>query len=142
MLICVLYCRCVLLPLLPRRRGAARSAQPAQVSDPTVSSLYIVCLSDPSFLLLLRSMLSLDTEGRVIRIDSVAKMISPGMRVGWITAPPDFITKYVLLQSQGSQFPSSVSQSMLLGLLRHWGEEGLHGHLESVSLALALHGAL
>jgi DNA-binding transcriptional MocR family regulator len=78
-------------------------------------------------------MLSLDVDGRVIRIDTVAKIICPGIRVGWITGPPDFITKYVLLQSQCAQFPSSISQSVLLGLVKHWGEEGLHLHLQSVS---------
>ena len=77
-------------------------------------------------------MLSLDTDGRVIRIDTVAKFICPGIRLGWVSAPPDFIAKYVLLQSQCSQFPSSISQSVMLGLVNHWGEEGLHNHLQSV----------
>lgn len=85
-------------------------------------------------LVLRRSFLSLDVDGRVIRIDTVSKVISPGMRIGWVTGPADFISKYVLLQSQCSQFPSSMSQSIMLGLVKHWGEEGLHQHLQNVSV--------
>jgi aromatic amino acid aminotransferase I / 2-aminoadipate transaminase len=81
-----------------------------------------------------RSLLSIDVDGRVIRIDTVSKIISPGMRLGWVTGPPDFIDKYVLLQSQSAQFPCSISQSMFLGLVNHWGEPGLHQHLQNVSL--------
>lgn len=31
-------------------------------------------------------LLSMDTDGRVMRMDSFPKVIAPGMRVGWITA--------------------------------------------------------
>jgi aromatic amino acid aminotransferase I len=37
----------------------------------------------------------MDTDGRVIRFDSLSKVISPGMRVGWVSAPQDFIDKCV-----------------------------------------------
>ena len=59
------------------------------------------------------------------------------MRVGWVTGPEDFIAKYVLLQSQTVNFPSSFAQSAMLGLVKHWGEEGLHTHLQNVSLKFA-----
>jgi DNA-binding transcriptional MocR family regulator len=42
-----------------------------------------------------------------------------------VTAPDDFVQKYLLLQEMTSQFPSTVSQSMFLGLIQHWGPEGL-----------------
>lgn len=50
-----------------------------------------------------RSFLSLDTEGRVIRFDSLSKFVAPGMRIGWIVGPSDFIEKYQLLQEQTTQ---------------------------------------
>ena len=78
----------------------------------------------------------MDTDGRVVRIDTISKIIAPGMRIGWITAPPDFVQKYGILQSQTAQFPSSVSQSVFLGLVNHWGEEGLHLHLKNVSCSV------
>ncbi len=49
--------------------------------------------------------LSLDEDGRVLRLDSLSKFMAPGMRVGWITAPEDFISKYQLLQEISSQVP-------------------------------------
>lgn len=39
----------------------------------------------------LPSLLELDTEGRVIRVDSFSKILAPGLRLGWITAPPAII---------------------------------------------------
>lgn len=104
---------------------------------PSISSLKVVvfCISLLHLLsfLSIRSFLSMDTDGRVIRIDTVSKILSPGMRLGWVTGPEDFIAKYVLLQSQTANFPSSFSQSVMLGLVKHWGEEGLHSHLQNVS---------
>ncbi|RYH14518.1 hypothetical protein EON65_33455 [archaeon] len=42
--------------------------------------------------------MSLDEDGRVIRLDSTSKFLAPGMRIGWVTAPEKFIDKYILLQ--------------------------------------------
>lgn len=40
---------------------------------------------------LMPSYLSIDVEGRVIRLDTFSKTIAPGCRLGWITAQPRFI---------------------------------------------------
>ena len=42
---------------------------------------------------LVPSFLSMDMEGRVIRLDTFSKTIAPGCRLGWITAQPDFIER-------------------------------------------------
>lgn len=42
---------------------------------------------------LVPSYLSMDTEGRVIRLDTFSKTIAPGCRLGWITAQPEFIER-------------------------------------------------
>lgn len=73
-----------------------------------------------------RSMFELDRDGRVLRFDSLSKFIAPGMRFGWISGPQAFVQRYQLLQEMTCQYPAGLSQSVLLGLLRHWGEEGLH----------------
>jgi 2-aminoadipate transaminase len=39
---------------------------------------------------------SLDKEGRVIYMSTFSKILSPGLRLGWITADKDFINKFVL----------------------------------------------
>ena len=79
-----------------------------------------------------KSFLSLDTDGRVLRFDSLSKVISPGMRLGWISGPSDFIEKYVLLQEVTAQFPCGVSQSVFLGLVKSWGDVNMHSHFQSV----------
>lgn len=50
-----------------------------------------------------RSFLSLDTDGRVLRLDSLSKLVAPGMRMGWISGPSAFIEKYMLLQECTAQ---------------------------------------
>jgi DNA-binding transcriptional MocR family regulator len=45
-----------------------------------------------------RSFLSMDTENRVIRLDSFSKLLCPGFRMGMVAGPPVFIEKYILLQ--------------------------------------------
>lgn len=37
------------------------------------------------------SFLSLDTDGRVLRFDSFSKILSGGLRIGWVTGPKDLI---------------------------------------------------
>lgn len=63
----------------------------------------------------------MDTDGRVLRLDSLSKTMAPGLRLGWITAPSDFLDKYQLLQEISSQFPSGFSQSVLYGLVNQYG---------------------
>ncbi len=40
------------------------------------------------------SFLSMDTDGRVVRLDSFAKMLAPGLRVGWLTAHPELTARF------------------------------------------------
>lgn len=42
---------------------------------------------------LVPSFLSLDIDGRVIRLDTLSKTMAPGCRIGWITAQPKFIER-------------------------------------------------
>lgn len=42
---------------------------------------------------LVPSYLSIDTQGRVIRLDTFSKTVAPGCRLGWITAQPMFIER-------------------------------------------------
>jgi len=74
---------------------------------------------------LVPSFLSLDTDGRVIRIDSFSKVIAPGSRIGWITAPEQICSRYFRHSDQSTQGPSGFSQLALFKLLdEHWGHSG------------------
>lgn len=74
----------------------------------------------------------MDTDGRVLRFDSLSKFISPGTRVGWVSGPSDFIAKFLLLQEVTVQFPSSFSQTVFHGLMKYWGRDGLNEHVKKV----------
>ncbi|VUC24238.1 unnamed protein product [Clonostachys rosea] len=71
------------------------------------------------------SFLALDTDGRVIRMDSFSKVISPGLRVGWVTAPEQIIERYKKHADVSTQSPSGLSQIALFKLLdEQWGHAG------------------
>ncbi|CAF1013082.1 unnamed protein product [Adineta steineri] len=81
---------------------------------------------DPSFL-------SMDTDGRVIRLDSMSKVLSAGMRLGFLTAPIPLWQKLVYHQQVTSMHASSLSQMVALKLLEKWGLSGFHQHTEQIS---------
>lgn len=39
------------------------------------------------------SYLSMDVDGRVLRLDSMSKILSSGMRIGWVTGPPELVNR-------------------------------------------------
>lgn len=74
---------------------------------------------------LVPSFLSLDTDGRVMRMDSFSKVVAPGSRIGWITAPQQIVDRYAKHADVSTQGPSGMSQLILFKLLdEHWGHEG------------------
>jgi aromatic amino acid aminotransferase I len=74
---------------------------------------------------LVPSYLSIDTDGRVIRMDSFSKVIAPGSRIGWITAPAEVVERYSKHADVSTQNPAGMSQLILFKLLdEHWGHAG------------------
>lgn len=74
---------------------------------------------------LIPSFLSLDTDGRVIRLDSLSKVLAPGIRLGFITASAQLIERFIRCIEVTSQAPSGFSQNIAYQLLsQHWGHEG------------------
>ncbi|PNY24716.1 Aromatic amino acid aminotransferase, partial [Tolypocladium capitatum] len=70
------------------------------------------------------SYLSLDTSGRVLRLDSTSKILAPGLRSGWVTGCSR-IDLYVAFADVSTLSPSGPSQVMLVKLLREtWGQDG------------------
>lgn len=68
--------------------------------------------------------LSIDTSGRVLRLDSFSKVLAPGSRVGWVTASAQVIERF-LRHCESSQGPSGFSQAALHAILDGaWGHEG------------------
>ncbi|KAL8640091.1 MAG: hypothetical protein Q9228_002949 [Teloschistes exilis] len=74
---------------------------------------------------LVPSLLSMDRDGRVMRLDSFSKVIAPGMRTGWITASAQMVLRFVRHSETSTQHPSGVSQLVLYKLLEEtWGHDG------------------
>lgn len=71
------------------------------------------------------SYLSLDTDGRVLRMDSFSKIIAPGVRMSWITASEQVIERIFRTHEVTLQSPSGFSQILVYNLLaKEWGHLG------------------
>jgi len=97
--------------------SASTSADTFTVHAPTSHADFLSALI-PSFL-------SMDVDGRVIRLDSFSKIVSPGARVGWVTACEQLVERLVRHAEVSTQFASGMSQLLLYKLLEDsWGHAG------------------
>ncbi|KAJ2720163.1 hypothetical protein GGI07_004766 [Coemansia sp. Benny D115] len=82
---------------------------------------------------LVPSLLSLDVDGRVIRLDSFSKILAPNLRCGWITAPRYILDKLQILNESTTLQPSGLSQGVISKLLNStWGMSGWEAHLQGL----------
>ncbi|ELR58669.1 kynurenine/alpha-aminoadipate aminotransferase, mitochondrial [Bos mutus] len=77
--------------------------------------------------------LSMDVDGRVIRADSFSKVLSSGLRVGFITGPKPLIERIVLHIQVSTLHTSTFTQLLVSQLLHQWGEEGFLTHIDRVT---------
>lgn len=68
--------------------------------------------------------LRVDTQGRVIRLDTFSKTIAPGSRLGWFTCNPMFAERLERQGETSTQSPCGVGQSLITKLLLNWKYEG------------------
>jgi aromatic amino acid aminotransferase I len=74
---------------------------------------------------LIPTLVSIDVDGRVLRMDSVSKVLVPGSRLGWVVGSEQIIERYQRHAEVASQGPSGFSQLLLYKLLDEtWGHEG------------------
>ncbi|PSS31065.1 hypothetical protein PHLCEN_2v2397 [Hermanssonia centrifuga] len=66
---------------------------------------------------LMPSFLSMDIDGRVLRVDSFSKIMMPGMRLGWITSSPLFHEHLVSLTDSSTQHPHGFGQIFITEML-------------------------
>ncbi|RKP14159.1 pyridoxal phosphate-dependent transferase [Piptocephalis cylindrospora] len=81
---------------------------------------------------LLPPLLSFDTQGRVIRLDTLSKVLSPGLRCGSLTAQASLCQRVVYNNEVSIQRPSGFSEAVVESLMRSWGPEGWDTHLRGV----------
>lgn len=66
------------------------------------------------------SYLSFDVEGRVLRFDSLSKVLSAGIRLGYVTGPQQLVERMNLHTQATNLHASGVSQVLALSLLKYW----------------------
>jgi DNA-binding transcriptional MocR family regulator len=78
------------------------------------------------------SFASIDTGAIVVRLDSFAKCIAPGFRLGWVAGPPRIIHAFNGANSTSTHNGAPFAMVALHALLEQWGEAGLHAHLSAM----------
>ena len=73
-----------------------------------------------------KSLLGLDTNGRVFRTGTLSKILGAGVRLGWIIAPKDVIPKLAAMKTDGGTNPF-VSRVATYYMRRH-----MHQHVEEL----------
>ncbi|KAK4138749.1 PLP-dependent transferase [Trichocladium antarcticum] len=63
------------------------------------------------------SFLALDTDGRVVRLDTFSKTVAPGCRLGWITAQPAIAERFQRISEATTQQPSGFVQGLIAELV-------------------------
>ncbi|XP_031440419.1 kynurenine/alpha-aminoadipate aminotransferase, mitochondrial [Clupea harengus] len=76
--------------------------------------------------------LSMDVDGRIIRTDSFSKILSSGLRIGFVTGPKPLVDRVVLHIQASTMHTSTFTQLMVSQLLQAWGQEGFLNHIDGV----------
>ncbi|EHA55358.1 aromatic amino acid aminotransferase [Pyricularia oryzae 70-15] len=93
--------------------AAREEAKSRNLPPPQVTSTYSRSTGYPFLDSLVPSFLSFDVDGRVVRLDTFSKTVAPGCRLGWLTAQPAIIERFVRITETSTQQPSGFVQSMI-----------------------------
>ncbi|XP_007238465.3 kynurenine/alpha-aminoadipate aminotransferase, mitochondrial isoform X1 [Astyanax mexicanus] len=98
---------------------------------------FLIIEDDPYYFLQFQkpwapTFLSLDVDGRVIRTDSFSKILSSGLRIGFVTGPKPLVDRVVLHIQASTMHTSTFTQLMVSQLLHAWGQEGFLKHIDGV----------
>lgn len=73
------------------------------------------------------------SPGLVLRYDSFSKVLSGGMRLGYLTAHPTFVKGIDLITGVANLSTSGAAQCIALAILEHWGVDGFLQHADRVA---------
>ncbi|KAJ7253440.1 PLP-dependent transferase [Mycena rebaudengoi] len=71
--------------------------------------------------------------GLVLRLDSLSKILSAGLRIGFATGPAPLLNALNAHTAISNLQTSSLSQMVTLRLLEGWAYEGFHRHVDGVA---------
>ncbi|XP_029170892.1 kynurenine/alpha-aminoadipate aminotransferase, mitochondrial-like isoform X2 [Nylanderia fulva] len=77
------------------------------------------------------SFFSLDTDGRVIRLDSF-KIMFPGIRVGIVTAHKDIVEKLIMHLDNSTVHTSALSQMLVYKLFQVWEPQQFEEYFKDI----------
>ena len=98
----------------------------AGMAPPTTAEEYLANLP--------KSYLSLDRSGRVLRLDATSKILSAGLRAGWVTGSEQLINQFIYHTEFSTTAVSGPSQIMMYKLLdQTWGHIGFIEWLRDLS---------
>lgn len=79
------------------------------------------------------SYFSIDVDARVVRCDSMSKILSSGLRIGWVTGPKVLIERINMHTMVTNLQPAGISQAITSALVEKWGHKGFLEHVDRVS---------
>jgi len=77
------------------------------------------------------SLQELDTEGRVIRLDSFSKIFVPGFRIGYVSAQKEVVRYFELFKQSANLHTSTFNQSIIAAYLKEAGSDSLLSHIKT-----------
>ncbi|XP_062850420.1 kynurenine/alpha-aminoadipate aminotransferase, mitochondrial-like [Trichomycterus rosablanca] len=98
---------------------------------------FLIVEDDPYYFLQFQkpwapTFLSMDVDGRVLRTDSFSKILSSGLRIGFVTGPKPLVDRVILHIQASTMHTSTFTQLMVSQLLDAWGQEGFLKHIDGV----------
>jgi DNA-binding transcriptional MocR family regulator len=79
--------------------------------------------------------LQVDTDGRVIRVDSFSKILAPGLRLAWVTTTPKNLVHCLNASFMPTLGPSTMSQGLAFAMLEAWGFEGFEQYIKGIQVS-------
>jgi kynurenine/2-aminoadipate aminotransferase len=119
--------------------GATATLERKQAIYNICSKYDVIILEDDAYYFLqfgqerIPSYFSLDVDGRVMRCDSMSKILSAGLRIGWISGPKPLLERINMHTMVTNLQPSGVPQVMAYQLLEEWGYDGFYKHIDEVA---------